>query len=132
MGRGRSVGGCDVHQPQLIVCRWLEHAVMSVGYCLSSLCLLHQGHVAQKLSASTLHKRAERVAYAMQDKLKLTHGDHVALLYTPSEWRGDHTPWRSASHLPPLLHMQPSLEGSQTHTQMMSVLVFGVCSAVTS
>ena len=78
-------------------------SVVFSGYCLSSLCLLHQGHVAQKLSASTLHKRAERVAYAMQDKLKLTHGDHVALLYTPSEWRGDHTPWRSASHLPPLI-----------------------------
>ena len=121
------MGGCDVHQPQLIVCRWLEHAVKSSFQWLLlvlSLRLLHQGHVAQKLSASVLHKRAERVAYAMQDKLKLTHGDHVALLYTPSEWRGDHTPrrgdhtprrgdhtpWRSASHLPPLLHMQPSLE----------------------
>ena len=32
-----------------------------------------------------LHKRAERVAYVIQDKLKLNHGDHVALLYTPGE-----------------------------------------------
>ena len=54
---------------------------------------LNQGHVAQKLTAAVLHKHAERLAYVMKERFKPAHGEHMALLYTPSEWRVDHTQW---------------------------------------
>lgn len=43
-----------------------------------------KGHVAQKLTAAVLHKRAERLAYVVKDRFKPAHGEHMALLYTPS------------------------------------------------
>ena len=82
--------------PQLTVHLPLVLAVVCVCVLSSGLFLplpLHQGHVAQKLTAAVLHKRAERLAYVVKDRFKPAHGEHMALLYTPSEWGVDHTQW---------------------------------------
>ena len=42
-----------------------------------------KGNISLKMSTTVLHRKAERVAYLIQDKLKLNHGDHVALVYPP-------------------------------------------------
>eukprot|EP00731_Ephydatia_muelleri_P020168 Em0012g993a len=39
------------------------------------------GHAAKTLTAQQLHKKAERLAFFIQDKLKLNSGDHIALIY---------------------------------------------------
>ncbi|KAL5489571.1 hypothetical protein EMCRGX_G018680 [Ephydatia muelleri] len=40
-----------------------------------------KGHAAKTLTAQQLHKKAERLAFFIQDKLKLNSGDHIALIY---------------------------------------------------
>lgn len=79
--------------PQLTVHLPLVLAVVRVCVVQWSLLAppLHQGHVAQKLTAAVLHKRAEPLVYVVKDRFKPAHGEHMALLYTPSEWRVDHT-----------------------------------------
>ena len=42
---------------------------------------ISQGHAAKTLTAQQLHKKAERLAFFIQDKLKLNSGDHIALIY---------------------------------------------------
>ena len=42
---------------------------------------LFQGHAFRSINSLQLHKRAERVAAFIVDKLRLNSGDHVALLY---------------------------------------------------
>ena len=93
---GGSGGRGSVGDPQLTVLLPLVLAVVCACVWSSGLCLplpLHQGHVAQKLTAAVLHKRAERLAYVVKERFKPAHGEHMALLYTPSEWRVDHTQW---------------------------------------
>ena len=46
---------------------------------------MFQGHVAQKVTSSQLHKRAERVASFITDKVRFNSGDHIALVYPPGE-----------------------------------------------
>ena len=44
-------------------------------------CLCSQGHAFRSVTCSQLHKRAERIAALIVEKLKLNSGDHLALLY---------------------------------------------------
>ena len=44
---------------------------------------IFQGAVASLLTASQLHKRAERVAQMAVEQGRLSSGDNVALLFTP-------------------------------------------------
>ena len=50
------------------------------SYCFSCS---SQGHVARSMTCIQLHKRAERIAALITEKLKLNSGDHLALLYPP-------------------------------------------------
>ena len=51
--------------------------------------LIFQGTVASLLTASQLHKRAERVAQMAVEQGRLSSGDNVALLFTPGMYLTD-------------------------------------------
>ena len=50
---------------------------------LPPLPLLPQGHNIRSINCLQLHRRAERIACFLTDKLKANSGDHVALIYPP-------------------------------------------------
>ena len=60
----------------------LSLLVLHTGKCFR-FCCLFQGHVVRAMNCSQLHKRAERIAALITEKLKLNSGDHLALLYPP-------------------------------------------------
>ena len=55
------------------------------SYLLITLYESLQGHVSQKVTCNQLHKRAERLAHFIQEKVRFNSGDHIALIYPPGE-----------------------------------------------
>ncbi|XP_058460803.1 disco-interacting protein 2 isoform X11 [Malaya genurostris] len=82
--QGRDIGLADDNERkhQLItgVLRWRANS--SPDHVLYTL-LNSKGAVAKTLTCSELHKRAEKIAALLQERGKVSPGDHVALIFPP-------------------------------------------------